>query len=139
MTATGLNAEQVLVVGATGTVGRELLKELRLQGQHIRAASREPLAALQHIDAETDWVRFDYQSEETFAPALEGVQRVFMILPPGDNMADMPATVFIRRMCEMNVRGLTEATVAGDQRTRNDALRPRLLLGDTGGQREGTA
>lgn len=32
----------VLVIGATGTVGRELLQRLQLGGQRIRAAAREP-------------------------------------------------------------------------------------------------
>ena len=72
----------VLVIGGTGAVGRELLKQLRLRGQRIRAAARDPLAASQYIDAEIDWIRFDYQREETFAPALEDVDRAFTILPP---------------------------------------------------------
>ena len=133
MSATDLISGTVLVIGATGTVGRKLLQELRLRGQRIRAATREPLATSQHIDAETDWVRFDYQSEETFAPALEGVQRVFMVLPPGDNTADIPATAFIRRMCRVNVRAVVDLSAMGAQLNPSMAVRKvELLLEDSG-------
>jgi len=122
----------VLVLGASGTVGRGLLQELRLRGQRIRAAARE-LSASRSIDAQTDWIRFDYQREETFAPALEGVERVFMILPPGDNTAHIPASSFIRRMCEASVRAVVDLSAMGAELNPSMAVRKvELLLEDSG-------
>ena len=71
-------------------MGRELLKELRLRGLRLRAAARDPLAASQYIDAETDWICFDYQKEETLAPAPERVDRALMILPPSGSPSAPP-------------------------------------------------
>jgi uncharacterized protein YbjT (DUF2867 family) len=114
-------------------VGRELLHELRLRGQRIRAAAREPLAASRCIDTETDWIRFDYQREETFAPALEGVDRVFMLLPPGDNTADIPAASFIRRMCDMSVRAVVDLSAMRAELNPMMAVRKvELFLEDCG-------
>ena len=122
----------VLVIGASGTVGRELLQELRLRGQRIRAAAREPLAASRSIDVQTEWIRFDYQREETFAPALQGVERVFIVLPPGDNTADIPASSFIRRMCEMNVRAVVDLSAMGAELNPSMAVRKvELFLEDS--------
>ena len=133
MSGDNFTSGAVLVIGASGTVGRELLQELRLRGQRIRAAAREPLAASRCIDAETDWIRFDYQREETFAPALEGVERVFMILPPGDNTADIPANSFIRRMCEMSVRTVVDLSAMGAELNPSMAVRKvELFLEDCG-------
>ena len=116
------------MIGATGTIGRELIRELRLRGQHVRAGTREPLGASQHSDASTEWIRFDYHVEETFAPALVGVERVFMILPPGDNTADIPATPFIHRMRDMNIRAVVDLSAMGAESNPSMAVRKVELL-----------
>lgn len=133
MSIVNLTSGALLVIGATGTVGRELLRELRSRGQRIRAAARDPLVASQSIGAEIDWIRFDYQKEETFAPALEGVDRVFMILPPSDNTADIPAISFVRRMCEMSIRAVVDLSAMGAELNPSMAVRKvELFLEDSG-------
>ena len=84
----------VLAIGASGTVGRELLQELRPREQRIRAAAREPLAASRCIDPETDWILFDYQREETFAN-----QRPSVIQVVGSGR------VFVMPQCVMDATG----------------------------------
>lgn len=70
-------AKKVLVVGATSKVGSELVRALAADGESVRAATRHPgdYRAAPGVEA----VGFDYDYEETMMPALEGVDRLFML------------------------------------------------------------
>ncbi len=72
--------KSILVIGSTGNVGRALTEELARSGEHVRAATRNvsQVKAREGIEP----VRFDYDDPRTFAPALEGSNRVFLIGPP---------------------------------------------------------
>jgi len=59
---------KILVLGASGTVGRLLVRALVAQGQAVKAASRTGRAV-----AGAEAVRFDYADRATHAPAFEGV------------------------------------------------------------------
>jgi len=67
----------ILVTGATGTVGRELVAELASRGGKVRVLSRHPAAATFPAGVET--VSADLGHPETLAPALAGVERVFVL------------------------------------------------------------
>ena len=71
-------AGKILVLGATGNVGRPLVAELLAKGEQVRAASRSGKAA----DG-AEGVRFDFTDEATFGPALEGVDRAYVLAPTG--------------------------------------------------------
>lgn len=66
-----MNERDILVLGATGTVGRRLTARLRDSGAPVRAASR-------HGD-----VRFDWSAPPTWEPALSGAGRLFLLAPDG--------------------------------------------------------
>ena len=66
----------ILVTGASGTVGREVAA--RLSGQApVRLGSHSPAGG-----GMADGVRFDFLDPSTFGPALDGVDRVFLLRPP---------------------------------------------------------
>ncbi|MBS0517519.1 MAG: SDR family oxidoreductase [Proteobacteria bacterium] len=69
---------RILVLGATGTIGAPLVAALVAGGQQVRAASRQ---AASMPGAEP--VHFDYADPSTIAPAFEGVDRVFVLVPAG--------------------------------------------------------
>ena len=71
----------VLVTGASGNVGREVCAELLRRGVPLRAAALDERDAAA-LPSGVPWVRFDFSRPETFAPALEGVDRVFLLRPP---------------------------------------------------------
>ncbi len=65
-----------LVIGASGTVGSELARLLVAQGQTVRrATSRAPASA--------DQVQIDLVRGTGIGAALEGVDRAFLLAPPG--------------------------------------------------------
>ena len=66
---------RVLVLGATGQVGSALVPLLSAdEGVEVVAAARTPAKA-KHLGVEV--VEFDLDRIETFAPALEGIDRIF--------------------------------------------------------------
>jgi uncharacterized protein YbjT (DUF2867 family) len=67
----------ILVTGATGTIGRELVAELARRGAKVRALSRNPAAAAFPAGVET--VAADLGDPRTLGPALAGIERVFIL------------------------------------------------------------
>lgn len=63
----------VLVTGATGTTGRRLVPMLRDRGVTVRATSRNGVVS---------GVAFDWHDAATHAPALAGVDAIYLIPPP---------------------------------------------------------
>ncbi len=73
--------EKVLVVGATGTIGRPLVENLSRFGYPVRAATRIPVPyAISHPNR--DVVLFDYDDPTSYAKAVSGVSKAF-IVPKG--------------------------------------------------------
>jgi uncharacterized protein YbjT (DUF2867 family) len=70
----------ILVTGATGTVGREVVRLLRAHGDPVRAAVTAPETARTERGAGVEVVRFE--RPETYAPALAGVRALFLMRPP---------------------------------------------------------
>jgi len=70
----------VLVTGASGTVGSEVTEHLARRGIPVRAAMRRSGGSEAPGGAPS--VDFDLLRAETYAPALEGVDRVFLMRPP---------------------------------------------------------
>ncbi|MYU15377.1 NAD(P)H-binding protein [Streptomyces sp. SID8361] len=90
----------VLVTGGTGKTGKTLVRELREAGVRARAASRNPAAA------DPDAIRFDWSDPATFRPALDGMDRVFL-LPPVESVDPLPLVEpFLRQARRAGVRRL---------------------------------
>jgi len=69
----------ILVTGATGRVGAPLVRELAGDAP-VRAASRNPDSVAERAGVER--VGFDLEQPETWGPALDGVNRLFLMFPP---------------------------------------------------------
>ncbi|TJZ52148.1 SDR family oxidoreductase [Streptomyces piniterrae] len=70
----------ILVTGATGNVGSELVAQLAAEGVPVRAMTRSPEKA--KFPAGVEVVAGDFDKPETLPAALDGVDRVFVV-PPG--------------------------------------------------------
>ena len=70
----------MLVTGAGGNVGREVVRALLERGVAVRAAvhSRADARALGGAEG----VRFDFTDAQTFPQAFAGVDRLFLVRPP---------------------------------------------------------
>ncbi|WP_437290167.1 NAD(P)H-binding protein [Sorangium sp. So ce406] len=78
---------KILVTGATGTVGREIVKQLAEGGHHVRALSRNPGRA--KLPAGVEAVAGDLTAPESFAAAFEGVEALHLINFGGDDHAPL--------------------------------------------------
>jgi uncharacterized protein YbjT (DUF2867 family) len=67
----------ILVTGATGTVGREVVALLLAAGKPVRGMTRD--AARAKFDPRVEAVQADFASPETLAKAVDGVERVFSL------------------------------------------------------------
>jgi uncharacterized protein YbjT (DUF2867 family) len=67
----------ILVTGATGTVGREVVAQLLVAGKKVRALTRNPSRA--HLDDQVELVAGDFNQPETLAKAVEGVESIFSL------------------------------------------------------------
>ena len=68
---------RILVTGATGNVGRQVLSQLTAQGAPVRALTRNPAAA--GLPPQVDAVRGDLTVPETLDRCLEGIDAVFLV------------------------------------------------------------
>ncbi|AJY75361.1 SDR family oxidoreductase [Paenibacillus beijingensis] len=69
----------ILVTGATGTVGRHVVRELQMAGHDVRALSRNPEKA--NFPEGVQAAAGDLMKTDTLPRALDGVDKVFWILP----------------------------------------------------------
>jgi uncharacterized protein YbjT (DUF2867 family) len=69
-----------LVIGATGTVGSALVPDLQARGHDVRRVTRTPRAPGD--------VAFDLQTGAGLDAALQGVDRLFLLAPPGHTDQD---------------------------------------------------
>lgn len=69
----------ILVTGATGNVGGKVLSLLRADGHKVRALTRDPDRAAFDTGPDLEVVAADLGRPETLAPALDGVQKVFLM------------------------------------------------------------
>lgn len=72
---------QTLIIGATGNIGSEIIKQLAVRGMHPRIATRDLTKAQTQFSTQTNFVKFDFTRPETFASALTDMQKVFFIAP----------------------------------------------------------
>lgn len=71
----------ILVTGATGNVGREIVKELHRAGHQIRVVSRNPAKISFPPDVEV--IAGDLTNPDIMKAAVDGIQKVFLIRVPG--------------------------------------------------------
>lgn len=77
----------ILITGASGNVGREVLKQALVVGLKIRATFQSADVAAK-APAGLEGVIMDYAKPETIRPALHGVEKIFLVGPP---VRDLPA------------------------------------------------
>jgi uncharacterized protein YbjT (DUF2867 family) len=81
----------ILITGATGNVGTELVHRLHAAGSVLRAAVRDPKTAHARLGVPITYVPFDFEAPGTFDEALRGVSQLFLVRPPA--ITDTRATI----------------------------------------------
>ncbi len=107
------NTSRVLVTGAAGSIGREVVRSIANAGLEVRAADREPREVNAVHGADLEVLRLDYEDPSSFAKILEGCDGVFLVRP--SEVFDMESTLlpFIDAAVAGGVRHIVFLSVAG--------------------------
>jgi uncharacterized protein YbjT (DUF2867 family) len=72
----------ILVIGATGNVGREVVRLLSDLDYSVTAAVRNPIKAQKILGSKVSYVSFDFTNPATFSDAFAGINKLFLVRPP---------------------------------------------------------
>ena len=101
----------ILITGASGNVGREVVKQALAVGLKIRATFQSPAVAAK-APAGLEGVIMDYAKPETIRPALRGVEKIFLVGPPERNLPALEAN-FIKEVRAAGPRHIVKLSALG--------------------------
>ncbi|GHE63988.1 SDR family oxidoreductase [Streptomyces capitiformicae] len=100
----------ILITGATGTIGGEVVRQLAARGEKVRALTRDPARA--RVPEGVEVACADYLAPETVEAAMAGVSALFAVsvFGPGDAEADaalvgMARAAGVRRIVKLSAIG----------------------------------
>src|SRR5205807_4685277 len=100
-------AETVLVTGATGTIGRDVAKQLARKGAAVRAGVRDQAKARKQFGADIALATFDFEDAASFPGALKGVEKVFLLPPLMPNQVEV-TNAFVYAAKRADVRNIVK-------------------------------
>jgi uncharacterized protein YbjT (DUF2867 family) len=84
-----MGQQTILVIGATGTVGAPVARQLREDGHHMRLLVRDPTRAAAQFGSGFEYIQGSVEERETVKQALSGCTGVHISLQAGSNPADI--------------------------------------------------
>jgi uncharacterized protein YbjT (DUF2867 family) len=102
----------ILVTGATGNVGSQVIEQLSSTGAPVRAFVHDPEKAANVRETGVEIAEGDFQRPETLDAALEGVDRLFLLMGTAENQVELENDVIatavragIRRVVKLSIYG----------------------------------
>jgi uncharacterized protein YbjT (DUF2867 family) len=102
----------ILITGASGNIGTELVKRLTAEKVRFRAAVRE---RADKIAGAADVVRVDYARPETLRAALDGIDTLFLLVPFAPSLAEFDAMA-VEEAKKAGVKTIVKSSVIGAAR-----------------------
>lgn len=104
----------ILVTGATGNIGRELIMQLAQTGKPVRALVRNKAKAAQMFQAfsNIELAEGDIAKPSTLPAVLEGVESAFLLTPSDYRQVDLQGT-FVNASKEAGVKHIVKLSVVG--------------------------
>jgi uncharacterized protein YbjT (DUF2867 family) len=97
----------ILITGATGNNGRELVRQLTTLGQRVRAMVRDAADAAKLSGPNLETVAGDFDRSETIESALQGVDKAFLLTPVAERFVRWQ-TDFIEAARRLKVKHLVK-------------------------------
>ncbi len=111
-------AETILITGATGNVGVEVVKALQSYQADIRVAARHVDSARAKLGNGIGYVRFDFERPETYAAAFHDVRRLFLVRPPHISDVSRHIAPAIRAAYDTGVEQIVFLSLLGVEKNR---------------------
>jgi uncharacterized protein YbjT (DUF2867 family) len=108
----------VLVTGATGNVGREVVRELQKLSIPCVAAVPRPERARSMLGDQVPTVRLDLLDPSTFDAAMQGVRGLFLLRPPAISTVEQTLNLLLDTAASAGVKHVTFLSVEGADRQR---------------------
>ena len=106
--------ETILVTGATGTVGSEVVKQLlsaKGERKDIKAAARSANdSTFRNLGVQA--LELDYNKPDTISAALSGIDKLFLLTPFQSNMVDLTSNL-VNEAKNAGVRYIVKQSVLG--------------------------
>ena len=106
----------ILITGASGNVGHEVLKQIPQARQPVRAAYQSPQKAADAPDS-VETVIVDFNQPETLRAALKGIDSVFLVGPVAPNLVELESKAMdeikrsgVRHLVKLSAMGMRAAT-----------------------------
>ncbi len=116
-------SKPVLLTGATGTIGRDVARQLSGKGVSVRAGVRDQAKARKQFGSNIAITPFDFENKKTFSEALEGVEKVFLLPPLLPNQMEV-MNVFVDAAKRAGVRHIVKLSAIGvDDETQPTAVK----------------
>lgn len=116
-------AEKILVTGATGKVGGELVRRLLDAGVDVKAGTRNPRQASEALADAAEVVELDYDATETWDAAVQWADRVFLVPAPFDPRSDERLIPFLDWAVQSGARHMVLLSAMGAEAREQMALR----------------
>src|SRR5215813_8194741 len=113
----------ILVTGATGNNGQELVRQLTAMGQPVRAFVRNPAEAVRLKSPSIEVAVGDFDQPESLDAALQGVEKALLLTPVAERSV-LWQTAFIESARLARVKHVVKFSGMGaDSRTAPELLR----------------
>ena len=107
----------ILVTGATGNIGTELVKQLSVHNEvrnvRVRAAVRSINKAAKMKDSGVEFVEIDYAKPATLSEAFIGVDKVFLNTPFQPDIAELTSNMVAEAAKSGTVEHIVKLSVLG--------------------------
>ncbi|WP_067547681.1 SDR family NAD(P)-dependent oxidoreductase [Nocardia crassostreae] len=100
----------IVITGATGTIGGEVVRQLAARGERVRAVARNPERA--QFPTEVEVVRGDYTDTTSMAAAFDGAEAVFVVGLLGPEFVDLDQAL-IRAARDAGARRIVKLSAIG--------------------------
>src|SRR5690242_16481446 len=109
----------ILVTGATGRVGGEVVRQLVAAGVEVRAFVRSGPAAASKLPAGVEIAQGDFEHPETLSAAMQGIEKVYLLVPGTPQMPAQEAAALeaakragVKHVVKHSVMGAREPAIA---------------------------
>lgn len=105
--------EKILVTGATGTIGKALVKALQNQGASFIAGVTSEQRGIDVFSPDVPTVVLNFENPATFATATQGISKVFLLGPPLRTDLDALLIPFVKHLTLSGIRRVVYVSALG--------------------------